>query len=88
VSIDLGKAALSRSGLTFGEERHYCRSQLRRGKRALVTARHAYETGIAQQCGQLVGVRALILVADRDECRDGDLTQGMFGSRDERVQHE
>ena len=53
----------------------------------IVTPRHAHELGIAQEPGQLICIRSLIPITDRDKGRDGDLTQRILTSRDERVQH-
>ena len=50
-------------------------------------AGHADEPGIGQKRGQFVGIRALIVIADRDKRGDGDLAQGSFRRRNERVEH-
>lgn len=72
---------------TFGEERGDRGGELGRGDRAYVTARDSDEPSIGYQRGQLVGIRALILVADGDKRRDCDLAQRLLGRRNERVQH-
>jgi hypothetical protein len=56
----------------LGEEREDRDGELRRDKRARMISRHADESGIPQECRQLVGVAALVLIADRDKCRHGN----------------
>jgi hypothetical protein len=56
-----------------GEERGDRGGELRRRQRASVIAWDADEPSIRYERGQLVGIRALILIADRDKRRDCDL---------------
>ena len=61
--------------------------ELGRGKRTLMIARHADESSIGQERGQLVGISALILIADRDKRRNRDPAQRSLGRRHERFRH-
>src|SRR5215471_10442405 len=75
-------APVSLPASAFGEERGDRGGELGRGERAAMIAWHADEPGIAQERGQLAGVRALILVTDRNERRNRDLAQRVLGRWD------
>lgn len=50
-------------------------------------ARHAEESSIGQERGQLVSISPLILIADHDKCWSHDRAQRSLGRRDERLRH-